>query len=299
MFDPSYEVILADTEAARAIHRKIRYHVYCLERRFENPATFPLGEEHDPWDTHSVPFIVRERASGKWVATLRLVLSEAAQFPVETLQCLTPEQTRLHRRQIAEISRICIIRSPAPYEINRHLGRNFGSVTRNGEPEVLLGMLRTIFVYGIERGLEHNYLLVTDAFARLLRRIGVVLHQVGSPTNHRGIRTPYRVELRECAISVSAKSNVIGRMVARKALAYRPFSALDDAMKQPVPLMRPGLLPLPAAETSWRLGISSSRPGSGTWRIEAERSRPGPGSWRVEIERSRPGPGAWRSSAPG
>ena len=31
MFDPSYEVILADTEAARAIHRKIRYHVYCLE----------------------------------------------------------------------------------------------------------------------------------------------------------------------------------------------------------------------------------------------------------------------------
>lgn len=298
MFDPSYEVILADTEAARAIHRKIRYHVYCLERCFENPAAFPLGEEHDAWDIHSTPFIVRQRMSKKWVATLRLVLPKATQFPVETLQCLTPEQMRLRRRQLAEISRICIIRSPAPHEINQHLDHNFGSVARNGEPEVLLGMLRTIFVYGLECSLEHNYLLVTDAFARLLRRIGVVLHRVGSPTHHRGLRTPYRVELRECAASVSAKSDVIRHMVARKTLAYRPFSALGDTQEKQAPLTLPGLIPQRAAEISWRNGIGSSRLGPGTRRLEIEQARPSLGAWRLEIEHSRPGPGAWRGAAP-
>jgi N-acyl amino acid synthase of PEP-CTERM/exosortase system len=280
MFDSTYEVILADTEAARAIHRKIRYQVYCLERRFEDPAAFPQGEEQDAWDVHAAPFIVRERTSGKWVAAMRLVLPDAAQFPVETLRCLTPEPIRLRRRQLAEISRICIIRSPAPYEINRHLGRNFGSVARNGEPEVLLGMLRTIFVYGLECGFEHNYLLVTDAFARLLRRIGVVLHPVGIPTDYRGLRTPYRVELRECAASVSAKSAVIRHMVARKALAYRPFSALADAREAMAALTPPRLFPLPAAEISGRMEIGPSHPGPDTWFIETARSRPGPGVWR-------------------
>ncbi len=301
MFDSTYEVILADTEAARAIHRKIRYHIYCLERRFEDPAAFPRGEEQDAWDVHAAPFIVRERTSGKWVAAMRLVLPEAAQFPVETLHCLTPELTnRLRRRQLAEISRICIIRSPVPYEINRHLDRNFGSVSRNGEPEVLLGMLRTIFVYGVECGLEHNYLLVTDAFARLLRRIGVVLHPVGTPTDYRGLRTPYRVELRECAASVSAKSDVIRHMVARKALAYRPFSALADAREEKMAALTPHrLFPLPAAEISGRMGIGPSRSGPGAWRIEATRSQPGPGVWRMEAERSKPGPGAWRGAAMG
>ena len=55
MFDSHYQVLLADTQAARAIHYKIRYHVYCLERRFENPALFPRGEEQDPWDAHTAP----------------------------------------------------------------------------------------------------------------------------------------------------------------------------------------------------------------------------------------------------
>jgi N-acyl amino acid synthase of PEP-CTERM/exosortase system len=288
MFDSTYEVILADTEAARAIHRKIRYHVYCLERRFEDPAVFPRGEEQDAWDVHAAPFIVRERTSGKWVAATRLVLPDAAQFPVEALRCLTPEpKNHLRRRELAEISRICVIHSPAPYEINRHLDRNFGPVARNGEPEVLLGMIRTIIIYGLEHRIEHNYLLVTDVFARLLRRIGVVLHPVGTPTNHRGLRTPYRVGLRESAASMSAKSDVIRRLLSRKELAYRPFSALDDAREEMAALMPPRLFPLPAAEISGRMEIGPSHPGPDTWFIETARSRPGPGVWRgAAINRS-------------
>ena len=300
MFDSHYQVLLADTQAARAIHYKIRYHVYCLERRFENPALFPRGEEQDPWDAHAAPFIVRERASGRWVAAMRLVLPEAAQFPVETLHCLTPETTRrLRRRELVEVSRICVMHSPAPYEINSHLDRNFGAVARNGEPEILLGLLRTLFVYGLERGIEYSYLLVTDALARLLRRIGVALHPAGTPTEHRGLRTPYWVGLRESAAAIIAKSEAIRCMAARKALAYQPFSAFDDLMEERAAWMPPRLLPPLAAENAWRVEIGQSRPGPGAWRIAAERSKPGPGVWRGAAERSKPGPGVWRGAAAG
>ena len=251
--------------------------VYCLERQFENPAAFPFGEEYDAWDVHTAQFVVRQRSSGTWVAAMRLVLPEAARFPVETLRCLTPEHAnRLRRRELAGISRICVINSPDPHPINRHLDRSFGHVARNGESEVLLGMIRTIVLYGLERGIEHCYLLVTDAFARLLRRLGVVLHPAGTATDPRGIRTPHRVRLRESAVSPCNRSAAVQNLFACKALAYKPFSALDDetdATFEPMPRFPPPF----AADVFPRADIARSRPGPGIWRLQTERTQPGPG----------------------
>lgn len=271
MFDHAHEVILADTEASRAIHRKVRYHVYCLERGFENPSEFPFGEEYDRWDTHAAQFIVRQRASGKWVAAMRIILPHAATFPLETLQCLEPtHKNRLRRRELGEISRVCVVRSPDPHAINRHLSHNFGSVNNDGESEVLLGLIRALILYGLEQGIEHCYMLVTGAFARLLRRLGVVLRQVGIAIEHRGWRAPYLMGLRDSAASMSGRSALVRDLFARKALAYQPFSALDDdtgAIFETPP-------PFPHAD------IGPSRSSPGIWRRHTEwTTRPGPGVW--------------------
>ncbi|MBK8750792.1 MAG: PEP-CTERM/exosortase system-associated acyltransferase [Candidatus Competibacteraceae bacterium] len=242
LFDDSYEVILADTEASRAIHHKIRYQVYCMERSFENPADFPAGEESDHWDTHAAQFIVRQRDSGAWVAAIRLVLPYAASFPLETLHCLTPGHAdHIRRRHLGEISRVCVIRSPKPHHRNPHLDHHFDHVTPDRESQVMLGLIRTIIVHGLERGIEHCYLLVTDAFARLLRRIGVVLHSVGIATEHRGFRAPYLMGLRETAASLCNRSAAIHALFARAIHAYQPCSVLEDLARAPLP--RP--LPLP------------------------------------------------------
>ncbi|HOW76240.1 MAG TPA: PEP-CTERM/exosortase system-associated acyltransferase [Candidatus Competibacteraceae bacterium] len=301
MFDSNYEVILADTEAARATHRKVRYHVYCVERSFESPKAFPFGEEHDPWDIHAAQFIVRQRTSGKWVAAMRIVLPQAASFPLETMQCLMEpnHSNHLHRREFGEVSRICIIHSPNPNEINQHLDWSFGHVGKNGEPEVLLGLIRAGILYGLAQGIKHYYLLVTGAFARLLRRLGLVMHQTGVAIEHRGWRTPYLMDLRESVASISAKSEVIRHLFARKALAYQPFSALDDAREERVALMPHHLFPQPAAGTAWRMEVERSRLGPGAWRIETEHPKPGPGVWRIEAEYSKPGPGVWRGASVG
>ena len=242
LFDDSYEVILADTEASRAIHHKIRYQVYCKERDFENPADFPAGKESDRWDTHAAQFIVRQRDSRAWVAAIRLVLPYAASFPLETLHCLAPGHAdHIRRRHLGEISRVCVIRSPNPHRSNPHLDHNFGHVAPDHESQVMLGLIRTIIIHGLERGIEHCYLLITDAFARLLRRIGVVLHSVGIATEHRGLRAPYLMGLRETAASLCDRSAAIHALFARAIHAYQPYSVLDNLAR--VPLPRPGLLP--------------------------------------------------------
>lgn len=143
----------------------------------------------------------------------------------------------------------------------------------------MLGLLRTVFVYGLERGIEHGYLLVTDAFARLLRRLGVALHPAGTATDHRGIRTPYRVGLRESATTAGSRSPAIRQLLARQALAYKPFSALDDATDATFESM-PRFPPSFAADVFPRADIARSRPGPGVWRLQAERTQPGPGAWR-------------------
>jgi N-acyl amino acid synthase of PEP-CTERM/exosortase system len=268
MFDHAYEVILADREAARAIHQKIRYHVYCVEHQFEPHTAFPFGEEHDSWDTHAAHFIVRHRATRTWVAAVRLVLPETASFPVETLQCLKPELTpRLPRRKFAEISRICIISSSNPYKTNPHIDWNYGNVCRNGESEVLMGMMRTIIIYGLGQDIEYCYLLVNQAFARLLSRLGVTLHQVGNTIDHRGLRIPYQVNLRESAQSLLAKSAAMRALLSRRELAYRPFSSLDKTMDEIAVPMLPQHVPLVAPETAWPVyDFNWCRPGRGAWR---------------------------------
>ena len=244
-FDETYEVILADTETSRVIHRQIRYQVYCLEQQFENPAFFPFGEEYDRWDAHAAQFIVRQRDSRAWVAAMRLVLPYAASFPLETLQCLTPghaDHTR--RRTLAEVSRVCVIRSPDPHKVNAHLDRSFGHIAGDCESQVLLGLIRAFVVYGLQRCIDHCYLLVTPAFARLLNRLGVVLHQVGITIDHRGLRTPYLINLREMVESLCGRSALTSALFARPELAYQPYSALGGAVS--TPLHHPPLpLPLP------------------------------------------------------
>lgn len=264
-FDDSYEVILADTEASRTIHRKIRYQVYCMERGFENSADFPSGEEHDRWDTHAAPFIVRQRDNGVCVAAMRLVLPYAASFPLETLNCLTPGHAdHIQRRQLGEISRICIIRSPHPHHHNPHLGHGFGHVIPERESQVMLGLFRTVMVYGLERGIEHCYLLVTPAFARLLRRIGVVLHSVGTATEHHGLRAPYLIGLRESAASSCNRSVAVHSLCSRAVDAYQRSSTLEEIARAPAP--RP--LPLP-----YRGDVTVTRPHSYRFRPTTPVSR--------------------------
>ena len=238
VFDDIYEVVLADSPATRAIHRKIRYHVYCVERGYEDPTAYPNGEESDPWDDDAVQFVVRERQSGRCVGAIRLILPRAVDFPIETLGCLAPDASAgFTRRQLGELSRVCIIRAPEPWMYQGPLSNGLGEVPKSRELDVLVGLVRAVVVYGVRRGIHSCYFLVTDSFARLLRRFGFVLDAVGQPVDHRGVRAPYLCALRESIVSASARNETLRAFFAREALAYRHSSDIDEDTVDPDSLL--------------------------------------------------------------
>lgn len=238
VFDDIYEVILADCPATRSIHRKIRYHVYCMERGYEDPAAFPNGEESDLWDDDAVQFVARERVSGRCVGAIRLILPQAVDFPVETLGCLSPATSpSQRRRQLGELSRVCIIRTPQAWMYKGPFTSGLGHVPKNRELEVLVGLVRAVSVYGLQRGIERCYVLITDAFARLLGRLGLVLEPAGEPVDHRGLRSPYLYLLRESIASASEKNEAFRELFARQSMAYRRSSEIDEDTIDPESLL--------------------------------------------------------------
>jgi N-acyl amino acid synthase of PEP-CTERM/exosortase system len=239
VFDDIYEVILADSPATQSIHRKIRYHVYCVERGYEDPGAYPDGEESDLWDDDSVQFVARERVSGRCVGAIRLILPRAVDFPVETMGCLSAANPRgLRRRQLGELSRVCIIRTPQAWMYQGPLTSGLGQVPKSRELEVLVGLVRAVTVYGLQRGIEGCYALITDPFARLLvGRLGLVLDPAGQAVDHRGQRAPYLYMLRDSVRSASARSDALREFFARESVAYRRSSEIAEDTIDPDSLL--------------------------------------------------------------
>lgn len=235
MFDDRFEVFVCDTDFGISINKQIRYRVFCLERGFEDPRQHPLGEEGDQWDAHAAHFIVREKRSGRWVAATRLIRPEGGSLPVELLDSFAPGFFNgMPRHQIGEISRFCIIsKNVATTSQFAHVSRPhmdwIGSVDSNQQFEITLGMLRAMFYYAIKHELLYSYMLITRPFARLLKRLGVQMYQSGEMTEHRGMRAPFLVNMRESNATVIRRSPRIQQMSARKHLAYKSMSELQHS----------------------------------------------------------------------
>ena len=125
MFDENYEVIVADTPAARRIHHQIRYQVYCVEHGYEDPGRHPDQEERDEWDAHAVHFLVRERASGEWIGAMRLVKPVNGILPIHRAAKLQPGSGPVEDGGKAwELSRTCILRDyRRGCRLNDHVGQ--------------------------------------------------------------------------------------------------------------------------------------------------------------------------------
>jgi N-acyl amino acid synthase of PEP-CTERM/exosortase system len=235
MFDDNFRVCFADTTFGVALHQRIRYQVFCLDRGFEDPDAFSTAQETDAWDDQSAHFIVQNKQTRQWVAATRIVLPKRGRpLPVDTLGALDRHRLPSSHLRVGEISRFCIIPNRvAPGDLVEGTlapdsldAWGIGTIGRSQQFEVTLGMIRTIIVYALKRDLVHCVMLITDAFARLLRKLGVQLHQVGQATEHRGMRTAYLVNMRESALAMTKKSTAVRDLFRRSKHAYVRISSI-------------------------------------------------------------------------
>jgi N-acyl amino acid synthase of PEP-CTERM/exosortase system len=233
MFDSHFEVFLADTEEGVGLNQRVRYRVFCLEKGFEDATDFPDGRERDRWDDVSIHFTVREKATGNWVAATRIILPLAEQFPVEEQEGFVPGHAEgIPRYTLSEVSRICIVREGgavapvAGQPAGDGMEEVAGVSDRRRERDVLLGLVRAITEYCLDHGIRLGYMFITDAFAKLLQRLGVVFHQVGGKTVYRGVRAPYCIDYALSKRHMCARSADLAELFEAWDQAYRPISEL-------------------------------------------------------------------------
>ncbi|MGR9116494.1 MAG: PEP-CTERM/exosortase system-associated acyltransferase [Gammaproteobacteria bacterium] len=232
-FDSRFEIFLADTIESKQINYNLRYQVYCEEMEFEDKEAFPNQMEIDQWDNVAVHFLVKHRASGHWLGGMRLVPPQISAFPFEKWNAPYQQLTAADRRCSVEMSRLCIVKEGrrfnskrlAPYGLPEQEPEESDKVKsifnfKNASRSLMWGLIRAAGVYSYRNGIDDWFFLVTPALACLLRKGGLDLVQIGGASEHRGLRIPYRLSVK----------NVLNNPLLRNNYKadYRHYSSLTN-----------------------------------------------------------------------
>lgn len=185
---------------------RLRYKVYVEEWGFERSEDHPGGMERDPYDDHSVHFVVRRRGEEGVIGTVRMILNSDRGFPIEQHCTLERDLSVMNRNGFGEISRLAISKdyrrraTDVVYQdrdpLTPELFRQMYSGQRRLENDIVLGLYRCICMESIERGNEYLLAVMARGLVTLLRRVGIVFDAIGPEQNYHGLRAPYlgRVE---------------------------------------------------------------------------------------------------------
>ena len=160
--------------------QRLRYEVYCLERKFRDAADYPDGREQDEFDAHSIHVFARDR-NGDVAGAVRLVRHSPLGLPVEAHGRLSSATPDVPRGEWAEISRLIL----APRYRRQTLA----------EPLLLWGLFGRMFEVSRRDGITYWIAAMEDSLWRLLRRFGFPFSPAGDPMDYFGRVVPYGATL--------------------------------------------------------------------------------------------------------
>jgi N-acyl-L-homoserine lactone synthetase len=173
---------------------RLRYQVYCLERKFLNASNYPDGLECDEFDQFSTHAGVVSQTH-QLVGTLRLVRVPMEDLPLFHHCTISDECARTLRHdrvQLAEVSRLCMSR-----ECRDDPAR---------DSRVGLQLFRATYQTAKRNHLTHWLAAMEPSLHRLLAAIGVPFRIAGPATDYFGEVAPYVCDLHEFdAIILSGK----------------------------------------------------------------------------------------------
>jgi N-acyl amino acid synthase of PEP-CTERM/exosortase system len=184
---------------------QLRYQVYCIERGFLDPGSYPDSKESDEYDDYSAHFSVENRR-GEVIAYTRLVPPSPAtgRFPwsdrcmgvFEGVELPAPEQA-------AEISRLMVRsdyrRSTADRALDDEcpvLAPPSASAVSTAAP-LVLALYRQVYRHCLESGIRYWYAAMEKALTRSLARMGFKFERIGEEMDYFGPVAPYLHDLRE------------------------------------------------------------------------------------------------------
>ena len=240
-----YDFVLADTGIGKRIHYNLRYQVYCLRKKYEDPSRHPDFLERDEYDDMSAHFIVRSRLTAEWLGAMRLIIAPAQKLPISKISSMDLENLAVNRKKAAEASRLCTLIPTS----SRSSFAPSAKKTRESEAVphplvshslqtswITVGLIRAVRQYSLANEISYCFFLISDPLARMLRRLGMEIEPVGSPCFHRGWRRPYMHNFKTGYRAMRARSPELYKDFCL-ATAYTRYSEFEG---------RPEVAPLAA-----------------------------------------------------
>lgn len=206
-----FSVVLADTPKLQEQVYRLRYQVYCVEHRFENPNHHFTREEIDEYDSHSVHAALVHRASGSVCGCVRLILPrQGGQLPITRF---VSEQVgaALRTRRTAEVSRYAVSKAfrrrtgESEYP-DVHFGDLGPAELRRLMPHITLGLMLAVATLSEQYGVSDLAAVMAPALLRLLRTCGMEFLPLGPLVEHHGTRQPCSASVADLLDGVRAKN---------------------------------------------------------------------------------------------
>lgn len=206
IFSVYFEVLSANTRQLQEAVYRLRYQVYCLETKFENPWQFPERQERDEFDKYSIHSLLKHSRTNSFAGTVRLILPRPEVekcFPVHTITShpLFLDHQRFPRSKVAEISRFAISKnfrkrlgefiSPSASSKHHEIYRD----ERRIIPHITLGLVAGAVKMSKENQIQHWFCVVERPLLRLLSKYGLYLIPSGPIVEYHGKRQPCYVHL--------------------------------------------------------------------------------------------------------
>ena len=155
---------------------KLRYKVYCQEKKFESEGAYESQYEMDEYDDYSIHFIAK--VNEDIIGTARLILNNPIGFPVEKNCKLDMSIDKKRSEQTAEISRFAISKQMI----------NSAGYSRSG---LMIGLISELYKESKILGIECFHAAMGKGLQRLLTNCGIMFIQNGPVVDYHGPRAPY------------------------------------------------------------------------------------------------------------
>jgi N-acyl amino acid synthase of PEP-CTERM/exosortase system len=186
---------------------RLRYQVYCLERKFLNARDYPDGLEIDRFDAQAL-HIGAIDVHGELAGTARVVRPSDLGLPIFEHCEIVPHQTfnRCNPR-LVEVGRLSVSRGYQRRHDDALLAGTAGAVrpaagyrgaeSRRHHEDVFLTLLKGLYQASKRLGATHWLAATEKSLQRLLALRGFPFHQIGPQGDYFGPVAPYQMDLQE------------------------------------------------------------------------------------------------------
>lgn len=213
-YNKCFESVLANTDDLREEVFRLRYQIFCIEAGYEDAQAFPDGLERDAYDPRSKHILLKHRASGEYVGTLRIILPRRddplKSFPLQAVCNHSLIQDPQISSRLCEISRLCVSKSFRRRAFDRSIFSDYHqidlsaakaavnqAVLRRVVPYSPIGLFKKAFEVILNEGLVDCIAVMEPRHIKQLLAIGFTYTPLGDLIEFHGQRQPMAFNLRE------------------------------------------------------------------------------------------------------